>query len=283
MKPRSELFSLSRWTLLVSKQWAENRKPYLLSLLGIAGLLAVWFSFILLMDKSTPMNVIYQYMTYFFGLYITGSLYASTVFAELGSKRDGIGFLALPASHLEKLLCALLFGILLIFAAYTVIFYAVDIPLVRIANRLIASTPRNYPNTNIRVPAMHVYNVFTGDNGPGIEKEMHLFLFAFFSVQSTFLLGSVYFPRLSFIKMVVVLAVGFLAIMTIQANLIHPLLPSGWYNGWTSWFSRDAAGNIDKFVVLPDFAEKAVILLVQLAPPVLLWIVTWFRLKEKQV
>ena len=283
MKPGSELFSWSRWTQLVSKHWAENRKPYLLSLLGVAGLLAVWFSFILLMDKSTPMNVIYQYMTYFFGLYITGSLYASTLFAQLGSRRDGIGFLALPASQLEKLVCAILFGVLLIFVAYTVIYYAVDIPLVRVANRLIASAPRNYPNTDIRVPAMRVYNVFTGDYGPGFEKEMHLFLFAFFSVQSAFLLGSVYFSRFPFIKMVVVLAVGFLAMMAIQANLILPLLPSGWHNGWTEWFSRDDAGNIAKIVALPPYAEKTVMVFIQWVPPVLLWIATWYRLKEKQV
>ncbi|HEV9038474.1 MAG TPA: hypothetical protein VGQ51_17685 [Puia sp.] len=283
MKPRSELFNWSRWCLLVSKHWDENRKRYLLALLAIAGLLIVWFSFILVMDKYTPMNVIYQYMTYFVGLYITGSLYASTLFAELSSKRDGVGFLALPASQLEKLLCALLFGILLFFVVYTIIFYAVDIPLVRIANRIIASSPRNYPNTTIRILAMPVYNVFTGAYGPGFEKEMHLFLFAFFSVQSAFLLGSVYFTRYSFIRMVVVLAVGLLGIMTVQARVILPLLPSGWYNGWTGWFSRDAAGNTDKLVALPESAENAVILLVQCAPPVLLWIVTWYRLKEKQV
>ncbi|HXB94196.1 MAG TPA: hypothetical protein VNU70_03520 [Puia sp.] len=283
MKPRSEVFSWSRWCLLVSKHWDENRKRYGLSLLGAAGLLTVWFSFILVMDRTTPMNVIYQYMTYFVGLYITGSLYASTLFAELGSKTDGITFLALPASQLEKLLCALLFGIVLFFVAYTILFYAVDIALVRVANQFISSSPRNYPNTSIRVLAIPVYNVFTGDYGPSIEKEMHLFLFAFFSVQSAFILGSVYFSRYSFIKTVVVLAIGLLAIMTIHVQLILPLLPSGWYNGWTGWFSRDAVGNTDRLVTLPDAAENAVIFLVQWAPPVLLWIVTWYRLKEKQV
>lgn len=283
MKTRSEIFSWSRWCLLVGKHWAENRKRYLLSLLGFAGILLVWFSFILTMDKMSPLNVIYQYMTYFVGLYITGTLYASTLFAELGSKRDGIGFLALPASQLEKLLCVLLFGIVLFFVAYTLIFYAVDIPLVKLSNRIIVSMPRNWPNTTMRVPPNQVYNIFVGDFGPAVEKEIHLFLFGFFSVQSAFLLGSVYFSRYSFMKVLVVLAMGFLVIMAVQANLIHLLLPPGWHNGWTGWHTEDSDKDFQKFVELPGAIEIAVISIVQWAPPILLWIVTWFRIKEKQV
>ncbi|HVS98772.1 MAG TPA: hypothetical protein VHE54_19915 [Puia sp.] len=283
MKSRSESFHWSRFCLLVSKHWIENRKRYLLSLLGFAGLLMVWFSFVLLMDKLNPMNIIYQYVTYFLGLYITGSLYASTVFAELGSKSDGTGFLALPASQLEKLLCALLFGILLFFIVYTLVFYAVNIPMVRLSNRLIERMPRNWPNTTIRVPANHVYNVFVGDFGPPVEKQMHLFLLLFFSVQSAFLLGSVYFPRHSFIKVVVVLAIVFLTIMAVQSDVVRLLLPSGWENGWTGWFTKEGNGDLEKVVELPGSGEKVVIFLVQYVPPVLLWIVTWFRLKEKQV
>jgi len=283
MNTKSDLFSWSRWNLLVSKHWVENRKRYGLSLLSIAGLLLLWFCFLLIMDKISSLNIIYQYMTYVSGLYITGTLYASTLFAELGSKRDGIGFLSLPASQLEKLLCALLFGILLFFLAYTVIFYAVDIPLVRLGNRFIASVPRNWPNTSIRVPPNHIYNAFTGDFGPLVERQLHLFLFGFFTVQSAFLLGSIYFPRYSFIKVVVVLVTVFLILLVIQNNIIHQLLPAGWSNDWTAWYTRETDGDADKVVILPGGGERVVIFLAQWAPPVLLWLVTWFRLKEKQV
>lgn len=283
MKTTSESFSWSRWCLLVAKHWAENRKRYVLSLVGFGGLLLVWFSFILTMDRLDPMNIIYQYMTYFCGLYITGTIYASTIFAELGSKRDGIGFLALPASQLEKLLCALLFGIVLFFVAYTVLFYAIDIPMVKLSNRMIGSVPRNWPNSAIRVPPNQVYDAFTGNYGPAIEKEFHLFLSGFFTVQSAFLLGSVYFPRYSFIKVLVGLAIGLLAVLAVQANLIHFLLPPGWHNSWLGWYSDESDRELQQFVALPDLAEKTVIHLIQWAPPVLLWLVTWFRIKEKQV
>lgn len=283
MNTRSDQFNRSRWGVLVSKHWVENRKRYGLAILGIGGLLLAWFSFILTMDKLAPMNVIYQYATYFTGLYITGSLFASTLFAELGSKRDGIGFLALPASHLEKLLCALLFGILLFFVVYTLLFYAVDIPMVRLANRLIEKMPRNWPGTAVRVEPIPVYNVVKANFGPGMEQEFHLILLGFFSVQSAFLLGSAYFTRYSFITMLVVLGLGFLTAITIQTNVIHLLLPSGWHNGWTAWYTDEANGDLRKVIELPRVAEKSIVRLILWAPPVLLWLVTWFRLKEKQV
>lgn len=283
MKPRSDRFSWSRWTLLVSKHWVENRKRYGLALLAIGGLLLAWFSFILAMDKADPMNTFYQYATYFTGLYISGSLYASTLFAELSSRRDGIPFLALPASQLEKLLCAILFGVVLFFIAYTLLFYLVDYPMVKLSNQLIINMPRNYPNTTLRVMANPVYNWFTANGGPAPEQEFHLFLWGFFSVQSASLLGSLYFTRYSFIKTVIVLVLGLLAAVAIQSDVIRLFLPHGWDNGWTGWYTHEVNGDLDKVIELPDAAENAITRLVLWAPPVLLWLITYFRLKEKQV
>jgi hypothetical protein len=49
------------------------------------------------------------------------------------------------------------------------------------------------------------------------------------------------------------------------------------------WYTHEANGGLDKVVELPAAAETAIMRLIQWAPPVLLWLVTWFRLKEKQV
>jgi hypothetical protein len=283
MNTTSDNFSWARWSLLVSKHWVENRKRYGLSLLAVGGLLVAWFTFILVMDKRDPLDVFYQYVTYFAGLFITGSLYASMLFAELSTKSDGIGFLALPASHLEKLLCALLFGILLFFIAFTLVFYAVDIPMVQLSSQLIERIPRNWPNSVVRVDPNPIYNVFSGEQGPAPERAYHLFLYYFFTTQSAFILGSVYFTRYSFIKVVIVLVLSLLIGVAIQAKVIGLFLPSGWNNGLTEWNTREGNGDLDKVVQLPQRMEMAVIRLMQWAPPVLFWIVTWFRLKEKQV
>src|SRR6201999_168871 len=97
MNTPSDLFSFSRWSLLVSRHWSENARRYGLFLLAIGGLLLTWYSFILVVSKGLLLNIGLQFATYFTGLYLVGCLYASTLFAELSSKREGISFLALPA------------------------------------------------------------------------------------------------------------------------------------------------------------------------------------------
>src|SRR6218665_1210883 len=106
----NQLFSFSRWLLFVRKHWAENRKKYLLGLLALAGIIVVWFVFNVLLSPSDSMDRTTQYGTYFVGLFLVGCLYASTLFSDLSSKSKGINYLAVPASHLEKLFTALLFG-----------------------------------------------------------------------------------------------------------------------------------------------------------------------------
>src|ERR1700761_703084 len=161
----NQTFDLERFYKLVSKHWMENYKRYGLTLLAIGGLLAAWFGILLLMDYIDPMNIFMQYSAYFVGLYFTGCLYASTLFSDLSTKTTGIFWLSLPASHLEKLLCSLLFSVFLFFITYTLLFYIVDIPMVQIANRIIEKYPRVYPNSVLQVRDQEIYNVFTAKGG----------------------------------------------------------------------------------------------------------------------
>ena len=134
----NQTFDLSRWLRLVGADWTEKRKRYLLALLAMGGMLIAWSAFLLSTDKFGPLNLFLQYTAYYCGLYIIGCFYASTIFSQLGNKSQAIPYLAIPASHLEKLLCGILFGVVLFFLAYTCIFYIVDIPMVSMANKIIA-------------------------------------------------------------------------------------------------------------------------------------------------
>src|SRR5258708_2300085 len=154
--PANQLFSFSRWRLLVAKHWIEHRRRYVLSLLAIGGLQAVWFSFLIAIDVYAPLVAFMQFGVYIVGLYLVGCLYSSMLFAELGTKKEALPWLSLPASHLEKLLCALLYGVVLFFIVYTLVFYAVDIIMVQCANNILLHHPRNFPCTNIRIPPVTV-------------------------------------------------------------------------------------------------------------------------------
>jgi hypothetical protein len=279
----NQLFSFPRWRQLVALHWVENRKRYALSLLAIAGLLAAWFSFILAMDHIDPLNIFFQYSAYFVGLFFTGCLFASSLFSQLSEKREAIGFLSLPASHFEKLLCALLFGTLLFFIAFTLVFYLVDIPMVGLANRIIAAHPRNFPNSTELVPALAIYNVYTAKAGPLPEEVFHVFLFGFFSAQSAFLLGSVYFNRYAFIKTAIVGVLCMLSFIVVESEVISRLLPKDWHNNFLEWDRNGVQEPATGSVRLPAMVQAVVILLLQYGLPLFFWFVTLQRLKEKEV
>jgi len=280
----NQTFSFPRWGLLVKKHWAENHKRYLLSLLAMGGLLIAWYSFILIMDRTDPIGIFFQYSAYFVGLYFIGCLYGSMLFSELSSKTAGINYLSLPASQLEKLLCAVLFGVFLFFVAYTLLFYLIDIPMVQLSNRLIRLHPRVWPGTDQYVPALAVYNIFIPKAPPIIgESEYHFLLLGFFAVQSCFLLGSLYFPRYSFIKTIVAILLLVLVLTVFLSKVVVHSTPDGWQNNLLTWDQYNEHWTHLGTVRLPLWLNRAVILLLQYGLPPLFWTITYFRLKEKEL
>jgi hypothetical protein len=127
-------FNLNRWLLYITKHWNENKRRYLLSLGALAGLLVLWFSFLMIVNPENAVNVTIQFITYYVGMFLTGCLFASLIFNDLSDAPKAIQFLLVPVSHLEKLLTALLFGVILFFICYTAIYYLIDIPMVKLWN-----------------------------------------------------------------------------------------------------------------------------------------------------
>lgn len=267
----------------MKKHWAENIRGYLLSLLAMGGLLTAWYAFILLMDRIDPIGIFYQYTAYFCGLYLVGCLYASTTFSALGSKTAGISYLSLPASHFEKLLCAILFGVVLFFIAYTLLFYLIDIPLVHLSNRLIQRHPRFWPGTDQLVPELAVYNVFMPKAGLIGEPEYHIWLLGFFAVQSCFLLGSVYFPRHSFIKTIVAILLFVLVLTVFFNKVIYGTMPVGWQSNFFHWNQYDDYRRLVRVIRLPTWLDHTSVLLLQYGIAPVFWIITYYRLKEKEL
>jgi hypothetical protein len=277
-------FHFPRWRALVAKQWGENRRRYLLALLAVAGLIAAWEAFMIGMDDYALLDPTMQFATYMSGLWFVGCLYASTLFADLGSRKQALPWLSLPASHLEKLLCALVFGVAGFFIAYTVVFYLVNIPMVYWANSILSHHPRNWPGSNNPIPPSRVYNFITALGSPDPEKNFRLLTAGYFAAQSVFILGSVYFSRFAFFKTVVGILLFILATAVFQRIIINPMLPTGWNNNVLHW-SQDANGQeiVTREVRLAYPIEPALILVMQLTLAPFFWLVTWFRLKEKEV
>jgi len=280
----NQTFSFPRWQMLVGSHWAEHRKRYLLALLAVAGLQIGWYSFLLLIDHFGPINLFIQYATYYCGLFLVGCFYASTIFSELGSKSRAIQYLSIPASHLEKLLCGILFGVVLFFIAFTIVFYIVDIPMVSLANRVIVNEHQHWPNTVLPIGSVGVLNFWDTQWAPIIDRKYHLFLVAYFAIQSSFLLGSVYFARWSFIKTVVSLLVFWVIFVLYAQKGIAEHLPDGWHpQDLMRWTNNTDNRMPASMVTLPDTMERILVFLMQYSIPPIFWIITYFRLKEKEV
>jgi hypothetical protein len=276
-------FDLKRWWLLVGRQWSENQKKYLLSILAIPGLLLAWFGFAILVGGIHPLNNIIQYLSYMGGLYIVGCIYASIQFSDLGSRPKAIIYLTIPASHLEKLLCAILYSVVLFFIVYTIIFYAIDIPMVRLSNELgYQRFLRSDHLIGARftfdrvVPLMNYYEEY-------YNKGFLFFFVAYFPIQSAFLLGSVYFIRYSFIKTTIALLLIWLLFTVLIIEGFSNIPPEGWRDeNIASWGQYNNLGQINRIRISP-WIEKILDFLLKYSIPIILWVITYFRLKEKEI
>ncbi|MBS1611088.1 MAG: hypothetical protein JSS70_20510 [Bacteroidetes bacterium] len=281
----NQVFSFNRWLLLVAKHWSENRKKYLLGILAITGIILIWFLFNIIMDQYRSMGFGTQVGTYFVGLFIVGCLYASTLFSDLASRPKGINYLSLPASQLEKTLCALLYGVVIFFTAYTIVFYIADIIMVKIANEVsYVYWQKNHTAGDVFVPEKVVNILHLEDMSAKKINIGFFFLLGYFAVQSAYILGSVYFTRFSFIKTTVSLLVLGLFIIIFVGKVLNVFMPDGnFYGGITSYRLYEGGEMSEKIIRLPEWVGVTTLFLLKYAFAPIFWIVTYFRVKEKEI
>jgi hypothetical protein len=281
----NQAFNMERWLLLIAKHWSENRKKYSLGLLAITGIMLIWFLFNILMEHNHPMDEGVQLATYFFGLFVVGCLYASTLFSDLASKSKGINYLALPASQFEKTLCALLYGVVLFFAVYTLVYYVADIIMVKVANGIAYTYWQKYHAAGEIFTPEKIKNVFTGGDQAhgGKVNPFFIILLVYFAVQSAYLLGSVYFARFSFIKTTVALLVIILFFIVFIGKVMDSFMPHGnYFDGLTS-YRLSAEADDEKIIRLPEWINRGGSFLLKYAFAPVFWIVTYYRVKEKEI
>jgi hypothetical protein len=280
----NQTFQGRRWVLLVREHWASNGKKYLLSLLALAGIMTGFYSFFILAGHNAiPLNV--QALSYFFGLFLTGCLSGSMLLDDLHHGPKSISVLLLPASHLEKLLCRLFFGILVFFIVYNVIFYLVDIPMVRLSN--IAGRfwhDRNGETQPFKTSGIEFVFSDRQEMQPmPFPVGLNGYLFeAFFVAQSAFILGSVYFRKYSFIKTTISLFALFFFVFLFFGIFLSKTTPDHvWYNSMTSW--RSDAAMADRYMVLPGWMDTLYYFLLGYPFALIFLTAAYFRIREKQV
>lgn len=265
----SSIFSISRLGKLITKQLFENARLYIFSVLALLGLLSLVFAFWFIAagpayDERETYNI------FILGLLLAGTVFASMSFNMLGSKDKGIYWLSVPATHLEKLICTIFYSTFVFTIVYTLCFLMVK----SISISLIEEYLMRHPGTSYTRA-----NVFE----QGFNSIIVYFIYGYFAVQSLYLLGSVYFSRYSFI-VTTVAGASIMFVFVYYLSRIHDdmLGPVNW--NLTSVRKPDPSiqGGYFLYSISPTLVNIFKYM-IQFAWAPLFWVITWFRLKEKEI
>lgn len=256
----------NRLWLLIRKQAIENYKFYLIGGGTLAGLL---FSvFLLTYHLSDGIAYDNQIILFIIGLFLGGTLFTSFTFSGLSNRPKGIAYLTLPASMLEKMICAFLYSNILFFVFYLIVFYAIDIPFVKMTVHYFPWKYNNIPQE------IHNDSLVFGIG----HKAFGYIVLTYFVIQTIFLLGSVYFERFVFIKTGLAIF-GFCLLL----YLINLLVAYGLMQGKVDAFPFAMLRVNYVSVNPPNFMKQilGVVFGYLLVP--FLWVVCYIRLREKQM
>jgi hypothetical protein len=258
----NEIFSFSRFRRLFVKLTAEHYRTYLMSIAVLTGVLLLGGSFVFYMIPDPPDPGLQAAIFIMLGL-LAGTFFTSTVFSDYGEKTKAIPALILPATALEKFLVGWLYSYPIFLVVYTGVFYIALYGL---------SHFRHWGGNQ------HFYPLSLRQNGMDVVLVMYSILHALS------LFGAIFFRKLHFIKsafaffislaVIILLNTLLLKIMTgleflrlaIPFGALEFSLPHRYYS---------------IYINNSDTTKMIVDLLILVT--VLVWVASYFRLKEKQV
>ncbi|HET6253578.1 MAG TPA: hypothetical protein VFE32_05870 [Puia sp.] len=257
----NEVFSFTRFRRLFVKHTMEHLRTYLMSIGVLLGVLLLGgaFMFYMIPDaaETTTQTGIFVIL-----LFLAGSFFTSTIFADYGDSKKAIPALTLPATALEKFLVGWLYSYPIFLAVYIGIFY------------LTLGGLSSFKHWNAD-QHFHILNL--------LQPGMTLVYVAYSAIHALSLYGAVFFRKLHFIKLgfaffislaIVIMAnTVFLKIIT-GLKVVRLAVPFGFLD----FFVNNSNYSIS---VMGPFVWTVLDILWLVT--VLLWVAAFFRLKEKQV
>src|ERR1700735_3627414 len=107
----NNIFNVNRFCRVFIKHTVEHFKSYLMSLTVLIGVMLLGGSFITYMIFDSFMPIAMQSVLFVSILLLAGTIFTSTIFADMGDNKKAIASLTLPASHFEKYLVAWLYSV----------------------------------------------------------------------------------------------------------------------------------------------------------------------------
>ena len=261
-------FDFNRFSLLVKRQWVENKKLFLMASFGILGILVVIYSLII-QSETGAIGEMPRFSIFLLSLFFGGSVFTNYVLKDLSDKNSSTSFLLVPASHFEKFLTGTFYAFIIFPIVFLTLFYVVDYGFVNIGNNI---------KDGLKVPSvkniqLHTYII----NNKNIREMLGEIVGFWLVIQAFILMGAAQFEGRSYIKtafmgFALLFLIGFVIYLS-NKFLLSDITKQFQNKGYSRELvkpTKDMIGGI------------LGICLIYVLPPILL-VITYFKLKEKQV
>lgn len=250
------ILNINRLGLLLKRFFIENKQRELI-FWGIATLVFT------LMHEAEPAKIF---------IYISGFMFAARQFKIFSYSPTGMHYLLIPATHIEKLTVSILLSTIYFFVASMTAYCIGNVVGTNLLNYIFETAkPVNW--------ALFQSDVVMHTSLVNLEKvnQFIAMIGAFVMFQTIFLVGSLYFKRNAVGKTCLAIAVISIVFVIIQLSFMKVL-----------WADLHIAGknisyyfDLNKSDLSPNQFLALDILSYLLIP--FFWVVSYFRLKEKQV
>ena len=262
-------YDFNRFSLLVKRQWVENRKLFLMASIIILGSIIGFYGFNLDIITGNLFNAKSRMIFSIGVFFLVGTFFTNYILKDFSNKNDSISFLLIPASHFDKLLSSLLYIFIVFPIVYSLLFHLIDFSFVNIGNNIM----NNYDaKSNVEGNEMVVTYMMDSDN-----LEIGIITGIWLMVQSFVIVGSTNFEGWAYIKTGFAGLVLFLSIYLITGAAVEILVTD---------LSHQVAINSNSYSQIKPTKEMlsdiTLIALKYAFTPILL-LIAYFKLKEKQV
>ena len=257
----NNVFSFKRFGRLLVKHTAEHFKSYLMALTVLIGVMVLGGSFIIFLIPDS-IDIGFQSALFMIILLLAGTIFTSTIFADIGDKKKAMAALTLPATHFEKYLVAWLYSFLVFLLVFTGSFYLIMAFLLSLKHTADGHNQQ-------------IFNVFNNHFGS-------LILLAFAVLHAVAFYGAIVFDKLHFIKTAFAFFI-FIAFLIVINKIFQGALTG------RDVIQNSPFGNLrfmegNKYIAVSlKETQGGYVLYIAMLMAILFWIAAYFRLKEKQV
>ena len=246
----NDVFNLKRFTLLLKEQSSKNLKLFLMGAVLVFGVLFALDLLYIISSGITKLHLNIRLGFYMVCIFPSAFLISGTWFTYLSKSAPEIGNLLLPVSSFERILVAFIINIIIFSLIYFLIVIIIEIIL--------------FQHFEILYYFTHFF-------------KFRLFYSSLFLFQSFFLLGSLIFKKAATIKTGFAIFICFIILQLIN-NFVMSVVFRNVHNiNYSNMFFNNEA-----FLITPLYIRLILKWIIYIGVP-LIWVASYFKLKEKQV